>query len=461
MPANIVPHSPAMTAAERTAVASLGALYAVRMLGLFMVLPVIAIYLSAYPGYSPAMLGLALGAYGLTQALLQIPFGLWSDRWGRKPVITIGLLVFFIGSVVAATADTAVGVVIGRAIQGAGAIASTVLALVADLTREEQRSKAMAAIGMSIGLTFALSLILGPLVAASFGLVGLFWFTAVLSLFAIGLLWFVVPSQPKIVNKEVSPAKELFGRVLADKDLLRLNFGIFSLHFVLTALFSIIPILLVDVLTINVQAHWKVYLPVLGLSFAFMLPAIIYADKNSNLKRVFCGAVAVLLAALLLLALGAANGIVLVAALFVFFVGFNLLEALLPSMVSRQVFAGGRGTAMGVYSTCQFLGIFTGGALSGLAMAFYGPVAIFILCGLVLLAWLLVALGMSVPAVGKTIVISLNDKGLALEKLTDSLLVIEGVLDVMIDSSAELMYLKTCPTQFNRASFDRVMAGHG
>ncbi|MFT6310334.1 MAG: MFS family permease [Porticoccus sp.] len=461
MSATIVPQSSAMTAAERTAVASLGALYAVRMLGLFMVLPVIAIYLGAYPGYSPAILGLALGAYGLTQALLQIPFGLWSDRWGRKPVITIGLLVFFIGSVVAATADTAVGVVIGRAIQGAGAVASTVLALVADLTREEQRSKAMAAIGMSIGLTFALSLILGPLVSATYGLVGLFWFTAVLSLLAIGLLWFAVPSQPKVVNKEVSPAKELFGRVLADKDLLRLNLGIFSLHFVLTALFSIIPILLVDVLAVNVQAHWKVYLPVLGLSFVLMLPAMIYADKSGNLKRVFCAAVAVLLAALLLLALGAANGIVLVTALFVFFVGFNLLEALLPSMVSRQVFAGGRGTAMGVYSTCQFLGIFAGGALSGLAMALYGPVAIFILCGLVLFVWLSVALGMSVPVVGKTIVISLNDKGLELEKLTDNLLAIEGVLDVMIDSSAALMYLKTSPAQFNRASFDRVMAGQG
>jgi MFS family permease len=461
MSANFVSQSSAMTGAERTAVASLGALYAVRMLGLFMVLPVIAIYLSAYQGYSPAMLGFALGAYGLTQALFQIPFGLWSDRWGRKPVITVGLLIFLIGSVIAATADTAFGVVIGRAIQGAGAVASTVLALVADLTRDEQRSKAMAAIGMSIGLTFALSLILGPLVSSSYGLVGLFWFTAVLAVLAIAVLWFAVPSQPQAINKEVSPAKDLFGRVLVDKDLLRLNLGIFSLHFVLTALFSIIPILLVDVLGINVQAHWKIYLPILGLSFVLMLPAMIYADKSGNLKAVFCGAVAVLVVALTLLAYGATDSVILVAGLFVFFVGFNLLEALLPSIVSRQVFAGGRGTAMGVYSTCQFLGIFAGGALSGLAMVVYGQLAIFVLCGLVLLVWLLVALGMSVPVVGKTLVFSLNDKGLALEQLTANLLATEGVLDVMIDLSTSLIYVKTSPATFNRASFDQVMAGQG
>jgi MFS family permease len=459
MSANFDSPSSAMTGAERTAVASLGALYAVRMLGLFMVLPVIAIYLSDYREYSPAMLGFALGAYGLTQALFQIPFGLWSDRWGRKPVITVGLLVFFIGSVVAATADTAYGVVVGRALQGAGAIASTILALVADLTRDEQRSKAMAAIGMSIGLTFALSLILGPLVASSYGLVGLFWFTAVLAILAIAVLWLAVPAPPQSINKEVSPAADLFGRVLADKDLLRLNLGIFSLHFVLTALFTIIPILLVDVLLVDIQAHWKIYLPVLGFSFVLMLPAMIYADKSGNLKLVFCGAVATLVLALLLLALGATDSIVLVTALFVFFVGFNLLEALLPSMVSRQVFAGGRGTAMGVYSACQFLGIFAGGALSGLAMLWYGQLAVFVLCGLVLLGWLSVALTMSVPVVGKTLVFSLSVQGLALEKLTTNILATEGVLDVMIDSSASLIYVKTSPAAFNPVSFNQVMAG--
>jgi predicted MFS family arabinose efflux permease len=275
------------------------------------------------------------------------------------------------------------------------------------------------------------------------------------------VLWLAVPAPPQSINKEVSPAADLFGRVLADKDLLRLNLGIFSLHFVLTALFSIIPILLVEVLAVNIQAHWKVYLPVLGFSFVLMLPAMIYADKSGNLKAVFCGAVAVLVVALSLLTFGATDSLILVTALFVFFVGFNLLEALLPSMVSRQVFAGGRGTAMGVYSTCQFLGIFAGGALSGLAMVLYGQLAIFVLCGLVLLVWLLVALGMSVPVIGKTLVFSLNDKGLGLEKLTDNLLATEGVLDVMIDSSASLIYVKTSPATFNGASFKQVMAGQG
>jgi MFS family permease len=215
------------------------------------------------------------------------------------------------------------------------------------------------------------------------------------------------------------------------------------------------------VLAVNIQAHWKVYLPVLGFSFVLMLPAMIYADKSGNLKAVFCGAVAVLVVALSLLTFGATDSLILVTALFVFFVGFNLLEALLPSMVSRQVFAGGRGTAMGVYSTCQFLGIFAGGALSGLAMVLYGQLAIFVLCGLVLLVWLLVALGMSVPVIGKTLVFSLNDKGLGLEKLTDNLLATEGVLDVMIDSSASLIYVKTSPATFNGASFKQVMAGQG
>jgi predicted MFS family arabinose efflux permease len=374
-------------------------------------------------------------------------------------VITIGLLVFFVGSVVAGTADSALGVVIGRALQGAGAIASTVLALVADLTREEHRSKAMAAIGMSIGLTFALSLVLGPLLSSIYGLSGLFWFTALLALVAIIVLWCAVPSQPILVNKEVSPAKELFGRVLSDKHLLRLNLGIFSLHFVLTALFSTLPNLLVDVLGLNVEHHWKVYLPVLGLSFVVMLPAMIFADKSGYLKRVFCSAVVVLFFAMLLFLIGAKNSGLLVSGLFGFFVGFNLLEALLPSMVSRQVFAGGRGTAMGVYSTCQFLGIFAGGALSGFAITVYSDSAVYILCGLILIFWLLVAVGMKVPLVGKTLAVSIVDTSIGDAELIAKLEGLPGVLEVMIDGSRQFVYVKTSADSFDQSSFNEAIAG--
>lgn len=379
---------------EKKAAFSLASVFGLRMLGLFMILPVFAIYGEQLTGYSPIWLGLAIGAYGLTQALLQIPMGILSDKFGRKPVILAGLVVFLVGSIVAAMSDSIYGVVLGRALQGMGAIASAILALAADLSREEQRPKVMATIGMFIGLSFTVAMIIGPIVAQAFGLSGLFWFIAILTVFAMLTIQFIVPNSintaPKGDNVAL-PSK--LGQLIRDGQLSRLNWGVFILHMALTACFVTLPKQFVAN-GLALDHHWQLYLPTLIGSFFLMVPFMIIAMKKQKEIPMFSAAVALLTLALLLLWYMPSSMTTLIVLVMMFFTAFNYLEATMPSILSRIAPAGVKGSVMGIYSSSQFLGAFAGGILGGFVAENYGEQSIFLVTGLFALLWLFLTLGM-------------------------------------------------------------------
>jgi MFS family permease len=388
-----LPTADPMTPAERRAGAALAAIFGLRMLGLFLVLPVFAVFAGDLPGGQDVMLvGLALGAYGLTQACLQIPFGLASDRWGRKPVIVAGLLIFAAGSFAAAAAPDIYWMIVGRVLQGAGAISAAVTALAADLTREQHRTKIMAMIGASIGLVFAASLVIAPPLAAALGLSGLFVLIGALALGAIALLFLAVPPQPTFPRQARPP----FSTVLFDAKLARLNFGVFSLHLMQTALWVVVPPLLVGA-GLAAGQHWKVYLPAVLLSFAAMVPLIIAAERKGRMRPVYAGAVALLV--LVQAGLAAFGGGIWTtgAWLLLFFVAFNILEALQPSLISRLAPPAAKGAALGIYNTTQSLGLFLGGALGGWLMKHHGAAAVHAACAIIGIFWLLLATRLRVP----------------------------------------------------------------
>jgi MFS family permease len=389
-----------MTAAEVRASASLAGVFGLRMLGLFFILPVFALHAPLLEGGDNlTLVGIALGIYGLTQGVLQIPFGAASDRWGRKPMIYGGLVIFAAGSFVAAAAGDIWTAIAGRALQGAGAISSVVMALAADLTREQHRTKVMAMIGSTIGFTFALSLVVAPLLYRSIGMDGLFVLTGLLALSAIWVVKVLVPDVPAGAPRaDGRPAAAGSGGAVMNFELLRLNAGIFVLHFVLYAIFIIVPGMIVRA-GFGVAAHWQVYLPVVLASFALMLPPILYADRRDKTKPVLIGSVALLAAVLAAFAAFAADaGIMVLAALLLgFFAAFNVLEALLPLLVSRVAPAGARGAAIGVYNTAQTLGLFFGGVGGGWIGGRLGADGVFGACAVLVLAWLALAAGMQAP----------------------------------------------------------------
>ncbi len=385
---------------ETRTVASVALLYVFRMLGLFMVLPVLVLYGADYAGSSAFLLGLALGAYGFSQALLQIPFGVLADRIGRKPVILAGLLLFVLGSVVAAQADSVYELIVGRLLQGCGAIAGALMALLADLTAEENRTKALALVGASIGVSFALSLILGPLVAAWGGLAAIFWLTAALGLVGMAILWRWIPSagaEAGAGRPHTGPVPRMLRQALIHGELLRLNLGVFTLHFILMASFLILPQVL-EQLGVSREQHWLVYFPLLLGTFVVMLPLLLAAERRGWTRWVFLGAIGLLALSELALLGASGNLPLLLGVLFVFFVAFNALEASLPSLVSKTAPAAIKGTALSVYASCQFFGAFAGGALGGYLLQYQGAPSLFILCSLLLGVWLLVAWGMAAPA---------------------------------------------------------------
>ena len=385
-----------MTAMERRASTTLASIFALRMLGLFLVLPVFALEARKYPGGDdPALIGLAMGIYGLTQGILQIPFGIASDKFGRKPVIILGLLVFAVGSVWAACADSMQGLLVGRALQGAGAVSAAVTALLADLTRDIVRTKAMALVGASIGLMFALSLVLSPWLAGWIGLSGLFLLTAVLALGGIAVVHLWVPDAP---DTHAPSDRSGLREVLRHSGLMRLNFGVFILHAVQLAMWVAIPAMLVQA-GLEKHDHWQIYLPAVVASFVVM--GVVFAmERRGYLRAAFLAAVALIAfveLALLWVASITPSLNALAALLFLFFCGFNVLEATMPSLTSRVAPVAARGAAMGLYNTLQSLGFFVGGWLGGLGAKLYGTQGIFVSCTLLMVLWLVVAWPMVVP----------------------------------------------------------------
>jgi MFS family permease len=440
---------------ERRAGAALAAIFGLRMLGLFLILPVFSVWARSIPGGSDlTLVGLALGAYGLTQALLQIPFGMASDRLGRKKVIVFGLLLFAAGSAIAGLAGNIYTTILGRCLQGGGAISAAVTALAADLTREQHRTKVMAMIGSSIGLVFAGSLVLAPLLYSWIGMSGIFLLTGALALGAIALVTLAVPEPPELVVPDGGVAR--FRQVLGDPQLMRLNFGIFALHLAQMAMFVVVPGALVAAGGLPVPEHWKIYLPVVLASFVLMLPAIIAAEKRGRMMKVFVGAILLLLASQVGFLLGGNSFTALVAMLLVFFVAFNILEASLPSLISRIAPPKSKGTALGIYNTTQSLGLFLGGSIGGALAQHVGSGAVFAFGAAVIGMWLALAVSMRPPPVLALREFSIPQH-LDVERIKRQLAELPGVREAVVDKRTA--YLKVNMDRWDERLAQRVLGG--
>lgn len=448
-----------LTSQELRATTSLALVFALRMFGMFSILPVLALYTRELPGgHSAFLIGVALGIDGLAQAVLQIPFGLLSDRYGRKRIIYIGLLLFALGSFIAAGAQDIYVIILGRLVQGTGAVAAAIIALTADLTREEHRAKGMAMIGMSIGATFGASLAVGPMLAHWIGVSGIFALTGVLALAAMLVIRFLVPDpQQSFVHADAETVPGQIRAILAHPELLRLDFGIFSLHAAMRGLFVVIPLALLAHLPGN--QHWQVYLPIMLISFLGAIPAIIIAEKYGRMKPVFVGAIAMLSLATLLLALFTENSFTgLLAGLLLFFLAFNLLEATLPSLVSKIAPAGSKGTALGVYNSCQFLGLFLGGSIGGWLTQHHGQGALFIFCFLLAIAWLALAATMRTPLHVQTLILPVGRMdAAAAQKLNVALAKLDGVVEAMVIHTEGVAYLKVRPGTWNEDGANKLI----
>jgi len=440
-----------MTSSEKRATWSLASIYALRMLGLFLILPVLSLFAEQLEGSTPSLIGMAIGIYGISQAILQIPFGLMSDRVGRKKIIIIGLILFLIGSVVAAVSNSIYGVLLGRAIQGSGAIAGPIMALVADLTQEVHRTKAMALIGVSIGVSFGVAIAAGPVIAGLIGVHGIFWLIAALSLLAIWVILYKVPDpQQSKKHRDAELVPGQFFNILKSTELLRLDYGIFILHAILTASFVVVPLLMRDAGLLPAE-HWKVYLPVFIISMAAIIPFVIVAEKKRKMKPVFIGAVAALVLADLGLMQFHNTLPGIIGFLWLFFTGFNLLEATLPSLISKTAPGDLRGTAMGVYSTCQFLGAGIGGGVGGWCYGEFGAAGVFLLCAVAALSWLLMSLSMKPPRYWANLLISLeNLSEQDANEFVAGMLKINGVEEITLRYDEAVAYLKVDNQQLDR-----------
>ncbi len=449
-----------MTSLEKRVAMSLSAIFASRMLGLFMILPVFAIYAEDLDGFSPTLAGLAIGIYGLTQAIFQIPMGLLSDRVGRKPVIIGGLIIFAIGSVVAAMADSITGVIIGRALQGAGAIASAIMALAADLTREEHRIKVMASIGMSIGISFALALVFGPMLHGWFGVEGIFWITAILALGGIGVAKYWVPTPIlSRFHRDAEVEISWFRQALADPQLLRLDTGIFILHFILVSMFVVMPVVLRDQLGFSLEQHWQLYLPALFFGVLTMVPFIILAEKKRKIKQVLVGAIFVLSVSQLGLPLFTDSLVGFGIMLWLFFSAFNLLEASMPSLVAKLAPAAHKGTAMGAYSTAQFLGVFLGGLTGGTLSEFYGISGVASFNVMLLMVWAGLAITMKKPFFFTSYLLNVGKiTEEEAEEILKELSAVSGVVDVTVIAEDGIAYLKIDKDHVNMDELHRFAA---
>lgn len=448
-----------MTPRERRAAVSLAGIFATRMLGLFLILPVFALYAEHLAGATPTLVGLAIGIYGLTQAALQIPFGMLSDRVGRKPVIVAGLLLFAAGSVIAAMAQSIEGVILGRALQGAGAVAAAVMALAADLTREEHRPKAMAIIGMTIGLSFLVAMVAGPVLDGWIGVSGIFWLTAGLALVAIAILLLAVPNPTRSrFHRDTEAVPAQFRQVLADSQLLRLDFGILVLHLVLTAGFVVLPLSLRDAGLVSAD-HWQLYLPVMVLAMAASIPFIVLAEKKRLMKPIVVGGVALLAVSEIGFALLHESFWPLALLMWLFFTAFNLMEALMPSLIAKTAPVQSKGTAMGVYSSSQFLGAFIGGAAGGSLYGLFGAVGVFLFCAALLAAWWVPAVTMKPPRYLSSALVNIGPIDAARAAAIEAeFLAVEGVEEVYLGLEDGIAYLRVDNAKLDRTHLQRFSA---
>ncbi len=380
-----------MSPQELRGTVTLALIFFLRMLGLFLILPVFSLYALKIDAATPILVGAALGIYGLTQALFQIPFGMLSDKYGRKPMITLGLILFIIGSLVAGYADDIYLLLIGRALQGAGAIASTVMALAADLTSKEQRTKAMTLIGISVGIAFAAAFILGPILSTYIGLSGLFYVTAILAVVAIAVLYLFVPDTKIEMHDDTGMNLNELKTVLGDKVLQGFDFGIFSLHMILMANFIVIPIILLETIGIQSALHWQVYLPVMLLSIFIMAPFVLMADRKQLGSLFYVYAIGLLLLSQIGFAISTDTFWNVLLQMVLFFTAFNFLEASLPSLISKAANPKRKGTALGVYSTSQFLGAFIGALSGGYLYGRFGHSGVFIFGAVTAFIWFILA----------------------------------------------------------------------
>ena len=447
---------PAMSRPERRAVAALSGIFSLRMLGLFMFLPVFSVHAHEYAGHTPLLIGVAIGIYGLTQGIFQVPFGVLSDRFGRKPVIAAGLAIFALGSVVAALADGIWGIIAGRALQGLGAVAAAVMALAGDLTGEAHRTKAMACIGVSIGAAFALALVLGPALTGVAGVSGLFWTTAILAALAVALLYLGVPDPPRMANAGGAPLAGL-ATALRDGQMRRLDAGIFILHAVMIATFVALPIALRDRAGFDAADHWKIYVGVLFASIVFTAPLVVFADRKNRSRAVMLLGIVLLGAALAGLAAApavagtGAGGVVLIACMVVYFTGFNTLEASLPAMVSRAAPMRARGAALGVYSTSQYLGAFAGGIVGGWLLGAGGERAVLAACAGLCAGWMLIAAGLRQPrrlSVEQLRIGAVERE--AVDALTARILAVPGVVEAVVVAEERTAWLRVDHQRLDR-----------
>lgn len=436
------------------AVSSLALLYMFRMMGLFMVFPVMTLYGGQYIDSTELRLGLAIGAYGLSQAICQIPLGLLSDLYGRKTIIFIGLLIMIAGSVVAAMSESVWGLIIGRAMQGIGAVGSTIMALVGDLTTEQNRTKAMAVIGASIGVSFVLAMVLGTTLASFWGLPAIFWLTCGLSIVGCYILFRQVPNPPATLRgKDAIAVPAMIGMSLRNAELAKLNFGIFSLHFILAALFVALPLALQDAGIAGSQ-HWHFYGPILALAFVAMMPFMHLAERKRKVKPVLLAAIAGLAGGLVLLQWAGTAWLGWAGGLFVFFMSFCLLEATLPSLLSKQAPAGAKGTAMGLFSTCQFLGISAGGALGGYWVQNHSTLTVFYYAASLACAWFALAIFMKKPVYLTSISVALTQEP-SWQELRAR---VGGIYEAAWVKEQGLLHLKVKDEEFNRQLLDQFLS---
>lgn len=437
----------------------IAALFAFRMLGLFMLIPVFTVCAYHLSGANPLLVGLALGSYGLSQGLLQIPFGMLSDRFGRKPILTLGLILFGIGSLIGALTTSIQGMIFARIIQGMGAIGSVLIALLADLTPDAQRTRAMAVIGATIGLSFSLAMVISPAIINGFGLAGIFYLTAALAFMGLLLLHLVIPTpkkEPFHLDSEASP--KLFKTVLSNRDLQRLNIGIFFQHLILTSTFFSIPILLQqEIQQGRLTQQWHFYLPLMVMSFLAMIPFITIAEKRQKIKPIFVGSVIITCLSQLGLYLAYHNWWAICGFIFVYFMGFNILEASLPSMISRQASAESKGTAMGIYSSSQFLGIFTGGAIAGWVYQYLGSQGIFIVNSAIALGWSTIALYIRPNAYQLTLILPFNNLTQDVAYLKQKLSRLSGVKEVVIAIEENTIYLRIDKSAYEEGSAEEII----